>query len=74
MIYATYITHDGAVQYALVRTKNKETKWVVQTLLQMHDYELYPGGIQWFDDEWHARARFERLVSDDITELQEAQE
>ena len=70
MIHATYLTHDGAQMYTL-KYHEIATAWKIETALQMHDYELYPGGIQWFDNEWHARARFERLVADDITELQE---
>lgn len=70
MIHATYITHDGAVQYTLGFNEPTET-WQIQTALMQNDFELYPGGIEWCDDEWHARARFERLVADDITDMQE---
>jgi hypothetical protein len=70
MIYGTYITHDFGVRY---RLRGGRGEWSIETGLAENDFELYPGGVQWCDDEWHARARFERLVADDITKMQDVE-
>lgn len=67
MIYANYITHDGAVEYKLIKSPSVK-RWAVDaTVLSQDDGRKFD--IEWCDDEWFARARFERLVADDITAM-----
>lgn len=71
MIYATYITHDRAVEYKVMKSPHLK-RWAVDaTALSQGDGRKFD--IEWCDDEWHARARFERLVADDITAMFEVQ-
>jgi hypothetical protein len=69
MIYGNYITHDGAVEHMLIKSPYVK-RWAVDSVARRQgDDRQFE--IQWCDDEWHARARFERLVADDITAMQE---